>query len=266
MKKSFAFLAALLFAGASYAQVPEVPATLRVLSGGQNSDGRLIGGLHIQMQEGWRTYWRVPGEGGIPPRFDWSRSRNLESLRIAWPVPNVYYTFGYRSIGYKDELVLPLLVRPKDASKPVALNARIEIGVCESVCIPTTLRATGRLDREEGAATPLLRDALRNQPTSQSAAGVQSVRCKFEPISDGIKLRAEIQLPSPRADEEAVVELRDANIWVSTPETDRQGGAVTVTSELVPPNGQPFAMDRSDVRITLLTPGQAVDIQGCGKW
>ncbi|MEL7343538.1 MAG: protein-disulfide reductase DsbD domain-containing protein [Pseudomonadota bacterium] len=246
------------------AQVPEVPATLDILSGWREADGRHVAALHIQMAKGWKTYWRVPGEGGIPPRFDWSRSRNLSGVAVSWPVPSVFNDYGLRSIGYVDEVVLPIVILPKNGADEIAFQTTIEIGVCEEVCIPVTLSAAATLTAQSVARDPAISSAIADRPIGETAAGVRSVECAIEPISDGLKLTATVKMPRLGRDEETVIELGDPNVWVSRPIHTRQRGTLTTTSELVAPSGQPFSLDRSDVRITILSPGQAVDIQGCG--
>lgn len=262
--KTLALAATLaLSAVSSAAQVPDVPATLEIIPGWRDGDGRHVAGLHIQMEEGWKTYWRVPGEGGIPPSFDWSRSTNLQGVAVNWPVPEVYYAYGLRSIGYTTELLLPIVILPSDDAKDVSFRTRIDIGVCEEVCIPVTLNASATLLAGSSPRDPALVAALNNRPMSASAAGVRSVDCAIQPISDGLELTATVTMPRLGANEETVIELADPTVWVSRPSDERKRGAITTTSELVAPSGQPFSLDRSDVRITILSPGKAVDIRGC---
>jgi DsbC/DsbD-like thiol-disulfide interchange protein len=92
--------------------------------GWQTEDGTHLAALHLRLAEGWKTYWRVPGDAGIVPQFDWSRSQNTASVRARWPRPMIFSQNGYRSIGYEGELVLPLEVVPQQAGKPVALQGR----------------------------------------------------------------------------------------------------------------------------------------------
>lgn len=258
-------LAASVAVGATVvgAQVPDVPATLDVIAGWREADGRHVAGLHIQMEEGWKTYWRVPGEGGIPPHFDWSRSTNLQGVAVNWPVPEVYYDYGLRSIGYTTELLLPIVILPRDGNADIAFRTQIDIGVCEEVCIPVTLTAAATLTAGNGGRDPALVAALNHRPISAAAAGVRSVDCAIEPISDGLTLTATVTMPRLGPDEETVIELADPTVWVSRPSDERKRGKIVTSSELVAPSGQPFSLDRSDVRITVLSPGKAVDIRGC---
>ena len=71
-----------------------------------------VAGLTIRMAPGWHTYWRAPGDAGIPPDFNWSGSANVRDVRVHFPVPEVFEDNGLRSIGYMDQVTFPLLVRP----------------------------------------------------------------------------------------------------------------------------------------------------------
>lgn len=100
-------------AGSDWDQV----VTLEVLDGGATAQGRYIGALHLRLEDGWKTYWRAPGDAGIPPQFSWQGSSNIADLSITWPTPEVFETSGYRTIGYHDELVLPVEITPKTPAR-----------------------------------------------------------------------------------------------------------------------------------------------------
>lgn len=97
----------------------------------------LRAGIHIEMDPGWKTYWRTPGgAGGVPPYFIWDGSTNIKSVRVDYPAPSRITSDDGVSIGYKKEVVLPIRIVPKDASKPVSLSLRLDYGVCREVCVP----------------------------------------------------------------------------------------------------------------------------------
>jgi len=99
-------------------------------------DGAWTAGLDITLAEGWKTYWRVPGESGIPPQFDWSGSTNLKSVTIGWPAPRRFRDAAGETIGYANRIVFPLRAEPVDAAKPIELALSLFYGVCKDVCIP----------------------------------------------------------------------------------------------------------------------------------
>ena len=112
------------------------------LLAGSRSGAVLLGGIAIQLQPGWKTYWRTPGDSGVPPRFDFSKSENIEAVTVMWPAPMKFDDgAGGTSLGYKQQVVLPLRIVAKSADKPVTLRAAISYAVCEKICIPVDASA-----------------------------------------------------------------------------------------------------------------------------
>ncbi|RME94510.1 MAG: cytochrome C biogenesis protein, partial [Alphaproteobacteria bacterium] len=77
----------------------------RLITATEHTDGaarRLVAGIHVQLEKGWKTYWRSPGDAGLPPSFDWSGSRNVKSATVLWPAPKRFPDPYGASIGYKN--------------------------------------------------------------------------------------------------------------------------------------------------------------------
>lgn len=236
---------------------------VEVLPGWRSADGSHMAALRVTMADGWKTYWRSPGEAGIPPRFDWRGSRNLLGVDMIWPTPRITVDHGMLTIGYARELVLPMQLMPKRAGQDVRLQGLIEIGVCREVCIPAELRVNATLLPGVGQRDPRIAASLANQPYSASEAGVGRVACRVSPIQDGLGLRAEIDMPRLGGTETAIIEVSDPKIWVAKPKTTRQGGRLVAQTSLHHVEGRSFALDRKGIRVTVLAGGEAVDIQGC---
>lgn len=116
----------------------DLPAHARAwLFQAETSDGAWNAGLAISLEDGWKTYWRMPGESGVPPQFDWSGSTNLKAVTIGWPAPRRYGDAAGETVGYKEEVVFPLRIEPRDRSKPVELQLMLFYAVCKDICIPT---------------------------------------------------------------------------------------------------------------------------------
>ena len=112
------------------------------LLAGSRSGPVLLGGVAFQLQPGWKTYWRTPGDSGVPPRFDFSKSDNVEAVTVLWPAPKKFDDgAGGVSLGYHDQIVLPLRIVAKNVDKPVTLRAEINYAVCEKLCIPVEANA-----------------------------------------------------------------------------------------------------------------------------
>src|SRR5712664_2240442 len=112
------------------------------LLAGSRSGAVLLGGIAFQLQPGWKTYWRTPGDSGVPPRFDFSKSENIEAVTVLWPAPKKFDDgAGGHSLGYQTQVVLPLRIVAKNADQPVTLRADINYAVCEKLCIPVEANA-----------------------------------------------------------------------------------------------------------------------------
>lgn len=243
--------------------VPDEVITLRMMEGWRNADGTHMAALHIRLKDGWKTYWRAPGDGGIPPQFNWSASRNLTAARILWPRPEVLSANGMRTIGYTQEVILPIELTPAQPGKRIMVKGEVELGVCKDICMPMTLRFDAELpvgrDRPSGA----IMAAIADQPMTAERAGVSGVTCSVAPIKDGLRLTAAITMPAIDQGEVVVIEAADPAIWVSEAAAQRAGPVLTAVAELVGPSNTPFALDRSSLRFTVLGDRRAVDIRGC---
>src|SRR3954469_819735 len=149
LRAALGFAAALSFACAAVAVRAEdaspwqrdAHSAVRLLAGSR-SGTVLLGGIAIQLQPGWHTYWRTPGDSGGPPRFDFSTSDNVEPVTVLWPAPHKFDDgAGGTSLGYLKQIVLPLRIVAKNADKPVTLRASINYAVCEKLCIPVDASA-----------------------------------------------------------------------------------------------------------------------------
>lgn len=120
--------------------------------------GRVLAFVEIAMDKGWKTYWRNPGTaGGIPPVFDWSKSKNVAALDVLYPVPQVMSDKAGDVIGYKEHVIFPLRITAKDASQPIGLDVLASYGICETLCVPAEAPLT--LDIPSGALPEASADA-----------------------------------------------------------------------------------------------------------
>jgi DsbC/DsbD-like thiol-disulfide interchange protein len=235
-------------------------ATLR--PGWQMDSGAHMAAMDLNLAPGWKTYWRSPGDAGIPPSFDWSGSSNVKSVRIHWPAPSVFDVNGLQTIGYHNRLILPLEVTAIDPSKPVRLSAEVELGVCDDICLPASLSLVSELSAP-GAPDDTIHQALSRRAETAAEAGVSRVTCTIDPISDGLRLTARLRLPDPGTPEVVAFETADPAVWVAEAITQREGGDLVAMTEMVPPDGAPFALDRSAVIMTILSRSGAVEVRGC---
>lgn len=129
---------------------------VRLVSGivQDESSPTLYAGVQLRMERGWKTYWRNPGDSGVPPSFDWSGSKNVKSVEVFYPVPHRFADASGTAIGYDDEVVFPVKVTPEQAGQPVELSLTFDYGLCKDLCIPNSvdLKAVLPVDLGKGDA------------------------------------------------------------------------------------------------------------------
>jgi DsbC/DsbD-like thiol-disulfide interchange protein len=145
LASSLAMTVCLALTGACLAASPgespwvgETFSKVRLVSGsvaGMSGD-HLIAGVQIRLDPGWKTYWRMPGDSGVPPSFDWSGSKNLKSAKVLYPAPHRFTDASGTAIGYEDEVVFPVMVTPERSGEPVELKLNVDYGLCKTLCIP----------------------------------------------------------------------------------------------------------------------------------
>jgi DsbC/DsbD-like thiol-disulfide interchange protein len=101
----------------------------------------LRAGVEIALASGWHTYWRYPGDAGVPPRFDFAGSTNVKAVTVLWPSPHRVNEGKLSTIGYTEHLILPLRIAPRERGKPVTLRLKLDYAVCEKICVPVEARA-----------------------------------------------------------------------------------------------------------------------------
>jgi len=235
---------------------------VELLEGWRRADGSHMAGLLVRLAPGWKTYWRAPGEAGIPPRLQLRDRAGLLAADLHWPVPEVFHSNGMQSIGYSSDVVFPLELTLADGTGALRLAGRIDLGVCHDICMPVSIPLRGTLPAG-GHPDPRIAAALADRPLNAAEAGAGRVSCDLTPIRDGLRVTARIPLPRQGSDETVVFELPDPAIWISEAMTQRSGGTLTATADIVPPDAGPFAMDRSSLRMTVLAGGSAVELTGC---
>lgn len=140
---------------------------IRLIAGGAGKDGSLRAGIEIRLAGGFKTYWRTPGDSGVPPRFDWSASENVGSITVNWPAPVRFGEEPDTAIGYVSDVVLPVSVRAASPDKPVKLVLRLDYAVCEKICIPAAGAAELVLGSALTSETDRIADFRSRVPVSQ---------------------------------------------------------------------------------------------------
>jgi DsbC/DsbD-like thiol-disulfide interchange protein len=151
---------------------------IRLLAGSRGSEGFRRAGVEIRLSPGWHTYWRYPGDAGVPPRFDFSRSMNIASVQVLWPAPERIPEQGLFVIGYRRDVILPLLLAPANVDKPIKLHLQLDYAVCEKLCVPAEAMSELTLPVGTASRDPALATAEARVPKAAVVGdgGMPSIR------------------------------------------------------------------------------------------
>lgn len=186
--------------------------TVRLLDAGGSGPVR-DAGIEMQLQTHWKTYWRYPGDSGVPPVLTWAQSENVADVGVAWPAPKRFADgAGGSSIGYKGTVVLPLTVTVKDPSQPARLVLNFDFAVCEALCMP---------------AQADLALSLSAAPDAGAAARIAAARSRVpepQPIgADGTPTLVSARLDESQSPPQLVVDARavtpKADLFVEGPDS-----------------------------------------------
>ena len=182
--------------------------------------------LEVELEPGWKTYWRSPGDAGIPPNTDWTGSTNIAETTFHWPAPERFDFFGIETFGYHDRIVFPIDVAVSEPGQSVALRARADLLVCDDICIPHTMNLT--LDLPSGPAMPSreanLVDRFRSLvPGDGARAGLALERVEAGPAAPATVLRVAARSVVPFEQPDLIVEGPE-NFLFAAPEVSRSDG------------------------------------------
>jgi DsbC/DsbD-like thiol-disulfide interchange protein len=162
--------------------------------------GQYQAGIAVQMKPGFKTYWRHPGDSGVPPSFSFEGSENLARADILYQPPQKFpdgaggYSFGYVS----SDVVFPLVVTAQDPSKPVLVRLKADYAVCDTICIPAQGQVSLTfIDGMDDQNTELVRAAHDNVPErvklGQAARNLAIVALKKHTVPE--QFLVEVKLP-----------------------------------------------------------------------
>ncbi len=113
-----------------------------VTTGKPDAQGKLQGALEIALKPGWKTYWRDPGDSGVPPQISVERSRNVAAAVLAYPAPQRHDDGYSKWAGYDYPVALPVSFTVPSPGEPVKIEADVLLGICETICIPVQAKFT----------------------------------------------------------------------------------------------------------------------------
>lgn len=236
----------------------------RLIEGVSQADGNVQAAFEIVLEEGWSTYWRVPGEYGIPPIIDFKDSKNVEATTIHWPAPEVFVSGSGLSIGYKKHVVLPVTIVPKSKSEKVELNLTAFFGVCSDICVPADAKASLIVDpqSEDSYYQPIIDDALIRVPRTADENGLDVKQASLTSTKEHEHVHVRLQLPD-NVDNVSVI-TEGPQDWFFEPfvaevsDEDIKGKTYMAKIPL-------YRIERTDIsgneqlRVTVVTDGTAIE-------
>lgn len=148
----------------------DIRSAIRLIAGSNKTDDAVLrAGIEVKLRPGWKTYWRYPGDSGVPPYFDFSGSENLKAADVLYPAPHLLTDETGQSLGYKDTVIFPVVVSPQQAGKPVRLRVKVDYAICEKLCVPAEGRAELTLVTGDSKHNPALAAAETRIPRHVTA-------------------------------------------------------------------------------------------------
>jgi DsbC/DsbD-like thiol-disulfide interchange protein len=236
---------------------------VRLIAGSPKAGAsHLRAGVEIRLMRGWHTYWRYPGDAGVPPQFNFAGSRNVKHVEVLWPAPERMVDGSGTSIGYSAGIIFPLRVVPQEAGKPVALRLRLQYAICEKLCVPAEGRSELTLGSGRASQDAALTAAEGRVPKrlSLGEGGDLSIRSVKRERGKGDKERTIVDVAGP-AGVDLFVEGPNQQ-WalpVPTPVTGAPPGQQRFVFEL---DGAPTGEKYQGTMLTLtaVAPGRSVEV------
>jgi DsbC/DsbD-like thiol-disulfide interchange protein len=213
-------------------------ARVRLLAGppAVKSAKSYLAGMEVTLAEGWKTYWRTPGDAGVPPLFDWTGSTNAAAIKVLYPAPHRMQEPGAQTIGYSSAVIFPVEVTPSDPSKPVDLKLTAEFGICREICVPAEAKLSLALSPSQldGQPLPALVAALELVPRPQQSRRATDPEMRRITASlDGSppRLSIEARFPAGSRGADVFVEATDG-LYVPLPKRLPDGADGTLRFEV----------------------------------
>ncbi len=222
-------------------------------------------GVEVRLDDGWKTYWRSPGDAGIPPHVEWEGSHNLADADFGWPAPVRFNYYDLETFGYEKGVVFPIRAQVASIGDAVNLRARVDLLVCDDVCIPHTFNAS--LDLPAGEAAPSdyanLIDRYMNQvPGDGSRAGLSFEGADVSGSPAKPLIRAAFRGDTPFQAPDLLVEGHEDAIFSNPSFEFHDGGRLVLASvgaEDVFGEGAAVDLDSEPLTLTLIDGQRSIE-------
>ena len=224
----------------------------------------LPAGLDIKLDGEWKTYWRSPGDAGLPPTLDWTGSTNLASATLLYPAPQRVAVLGIQTFGYKHQVVFPIDLTPKDPGKPIDLKLKLDILICAEQCVPKSFDLA--LGIPAGAATPdagaqALAQARAKVPSDSRTSGITVARAQEVSDKGAAALEVTARSEQPFAKPDIIPEVKpDAPLGTPRSTLSTDGREVTFLIPLAHKLPVGAKLTDRDVTLTVTDGDRALEV------
>jgi len=226
---------------------------IRLIAGSSpaSATSEIRAGVELRLKPGWHTYWRYPGDAGVPPRFDFSRSENLRAAEIRWPAPQRIQEQGLVAIGYVRDVIWPLSVVPQNPEQPVLLRVKLDYAVCDTLCVPAQGTAELTLARGVARADAAFAAAEARVPKKTALGEGSSLAVKSVRRIDAPRPQVVVDVAAPAGGAVALFAEGPTPEWALPVPTAIGGAGAGVQRFAFDLDGAPPGATYSGARITL---------------
>jgi DsbC/DsbD-like thiol-disulfide interchange protein len=178
---------------------------MRIVAMPPEPDGKIRGALQIEPKPGWITYWKEPGDAGIPPQIVFSKNGEVSLDRVSFPIPKRIDNGNLRDIGYDQPVAFPFELTAREPGKPVSLSASAFVGLCRNICIPFQAEFSLALPPVKGTPVEeamILNSALAQLPEAPSDTFAVT---QYVMAQGGHVLRLTLRLPEDAGEAPQVI-------------------------------------------------------------
>lgn len=232
---------------------------LRLVALPPDAQGAIRGFVEIAPEDGWHTYWKVPGSGGIPPQITIREGGNVKLERIDFPAPRVFDDGKLRDFGYDARVMLPITLQQQSVGAPSSINASIFIGLCADICVPFQADVSVKVspdDKAKPAEAALVNAATALLPEAPGADfSVEDARA----TQDGQALVLKLRLPEGAdADTTDVIVIGPDGQPLSRP-TRKVADAGMLSAEVRVPAGASTGLTGKTVSVLVVSASRAME-------
>jgi DsbC/DsbD-like thiol-disulfide interchange protein len=224
----------------------------------------VFAGVEIRLDEGWKTYWRNPGDAGIPPRFDWTGSTNLAAAEVLYPAPHRLPDPGGQSIGYKRVVVFPVRLTPADPGKPIEIRLKLDYAACANLCVPADAELTLTVPSESLSPADGIATALSRVPRKMKGDGDLPRIADLAVEGEGKLRRITVNVVQPAGADEADLFVEGPPDWylpLPKPAGERKMGSTREIAYEIALDGLPATatLHGEKLRLTIVNAKDAVE-------